>query len=160
MRVHVMLRGSVFRVQHEKTAASRYGAAGGFGSSALIRVWTKRGPQWGNGFCPSSFQAPLGPSIPKPFCRQIGPLPHGLELLPHDSGVDLGLVKRLRGEPTVRPGHYILAPDQLGKADEPFSNPFRMLDDVANTCSRSKLALSASRPQIRDMNTNITCSSG
>jgi hypothetical protein len=45
--------------------------------------------------------------------------------------VDLGLIKRLRGEPTVCTGHHILAPDQLGEADEPFSNPFGMLDDVA-----------------------------
>jgi hypothetical protein len=28
----------------------------------------------------------VGWSIPKPLCRQIGPLPHGLELLPNHGG--------------------------------------------------------------------------
>lgn len=88
------------------------------------------------GFCPQlpSFPLHIERSIPKPVCRQISSLPHGFELLPHDTGVHFGLIKRLRGEPTVRPGHHILPSDQLGEANEPLSNPFGMFDDV--TCMR------------------------
>src|SRR5215469_7327925 len=61
-------------------------------------------------------------SIPEPFRCQIGALSHGLELFPHHRWMNFGLVHRLRGEAAVRTGHHVLASDQLGEADQPFSD--------------------------------------
>jgi hypothetical protein len=74
---------------------------------------------------------PLGASLPQPRGGNVRPLAHGLELLPHDRGMNFGLIKRLRGEPAVRAGHDILASDQIGEADQPFGDQFGMLDNVA-----------------------------
>src|SRR5262249_61484258 len=70
-------------------------------------------------------------SMPKPLRREVSTLPHGFEFLPHDRGMHFRLVEGLRGESAVRSGHDILAPYQLGEADQPFGDPFWMLDNVA-----------------------------
>src|SRR5262249_18030689 len=45
--------------------------------------------------------------------------------------MNFGLVKRLRRETAVGSRHHILAANQLGKADQPFSDQFGMLNDIA-----------------------------
>src|SRR5690348_14519677 len=68
---------------------------------------------------------------PEPIRREVGTLPHRLELLPHHGRMDLGLVERLRGEAAIGARHHILAPNKLRKAHEALGDELRMLDDIA-----------------------------
>src|SRR5262245_17396173 len=61
-------------------------------------------------------------SVPKPFRRQIGAPSHGLELFPHYRRMNFGLIHCLRGKAAVGAGDHVLASDQLGEADQPFSD--------------------------------------
>lgn len=42
-----------------------------------------------------------------------------------------GLVESLRGEAAVRPGHHVLAADEIGEAHQPLGDQLGMFDDVA-----------------------------
>src|SRR5262244_564947 len=96
----------------------------GKSGAALFSVARLRRPQSPQGGL-------LSASLPQPRAGDIRALAHRLELLPHDRGMNFGLIKRLRGEAAVRAGHDILASDQIGEADQPFGDPFGMLHDVA-----------------------------
>src|SRR5262245_54861419 len=68
---------------------------------------------------------------PELLAGEIGALAQRLELLPDHGGVHLGAIERLRGEAAIRGGDHVLAPDQLGVAQDALGNQLGMLHDVA-----------------------------
>src|SRR5712675_1623115 len=66
---------------------------------------------------------------PKLFAGDARSLDHGFQFRPHDAGMHAPVELLLR-ESTVGAGDYVLAPDKLRKANDPFGDEFGMFDDV------------------------------
>src|SRR6266446_2366052 len=81
-----------------------------------------------HGTHPLPLRSPAGTGPESPG-RQRGALRQGLELGPHDGGMDAGR-KGTLGEAAVGARQHVLPPDQSGIGHDAPGNQFRVLDDV------------------------------
>src|SRR5215471_6267792 len=78
------------------------------------------------------------PASPKLLRSQLCALGHSLELSPDHGRMDLRGKGSLRREPAVTPGDDVLASHQPGVIHQPFSDEFRVLDDVAGVADHAR----------------------
>src|SRR5207248_6113310 len=66
-----------------------------------------------------------------------GAFGHGLELGPHDLGVDLGVVRRLGRKAAIGARYDVLAADDAGEAGQALGYQLGVLHDVATVRNRA-----------------------